>query len=88
VLMCRANAFSIPRYLHAIYTRPLVSAVPVAVLAVVLRATVFPGRGWLELGCAGVIVATSYFGIAFFVVLDATTRRQIVRTAVTVPRLP
>jgi O-antigen/teichoic acid export membrane protein len=76
-LMCRVNGFELPRYLHAIYTKPLVAALPVAAAAVALRLTALPGRNWFELIGAAAFIAAAYFGIAFFTILDAAMRRQI-----------
>lgn len=78
VLMCRVNGFRLSAYLDAIYTRPFVAAVPAALLAVALRTTLLPGRTWLELTGAAAAIALSYFSIAFFTVLDAGSRAQIV----------
>jgi len=77
VLMCRVNGFSIAEYLNAIYSRPLATAVPVALLAVVLRVTLLPGRNWFELGAAAALVAATYFALAFVTVLDPEVRAQV-----------
>lgn len=78
MLMCRANGFSIPEYLGAIYLRPLAAAVPVTVLAAALRMTVLPGQSWFELVPAAAIVAAAYYALAFFSVLDADVRSHLV----------
>ena len=85
VLMCRVNGLSIREYVRAIYTRPIAAALPVIAIAALLRTAVLPGRNWFELVAAAAIVAIVYFVIAFFVVLDEPTRRQIL---VRVPGLP
>jgi O-antigen/teichoic acid export membrane protein len=77
VVMCRVNGFSIAEYLNAIYTRPLATAVPVVLLAAVLRFTVLPGRNWFELVAAAAIVAAAYFAIAVFTVLDPDVRGHL-----------
>jgi O-antigen/teichoic acid export membrane protein len=76
VLMCRVNGLSVREYLDAIYTRPLLCAVPCFALALTLR-VMLPGRNWFELIAAAALIAGVYFGIAFFAVLDQPTRRQI-----------
>jgi O-antigen/teichoic acid export membrane protein len=76
-VMCRLNALSVRRYIDAIYTRPLIAAVPVILLAIVLRNTVLPGVNWFELITAAALLATSYFSIAAFVVLEPSLRNQI-----------
>jgi len=77
VLMCRVNGFSLPRYIQAIYARPLAAAIPVLLLAAALRTTVLPGHSWFELIAAAAIVAGSYAAIAFFVVLDRDLRGHL-----------
>ena len=84
VVMCRTNRFGIGEYLHAIYTRPLAAAVPVAAAALALKATVLPGHNWFELLSAAATIAAIYFTLAFFVVLDDPTRRRVLGR---IPRL-
>jgi membrane protein EpsK len=84
VLMCRVNGLSIRQYLEAIYARPLASAVPAAAVAMALRTGILPGRNWFELFAAAAAIAGVYFSIAFFTVLDAESRRQVLTR---VPRL-
>ena len=77
VLMCRVNGWSLREYMDAIYVRPLVAAIPAIVVCALLRFAILPGRTWLELTVAAAIVALVYFAVAFFTVLDADSRRQI-----------
>lgn len=76
ILICRVNGFSIADYLASIYARPLVSAVPVAVAAAALH-RLLPGGSWLELIAAGGVIATIYYGIAFFSVLESGHRSAL-----------
>jgi O-antigen/teichoic acid export membrane protein len=76
VLMCRVNGLSIREYMDAIYTRPLICALPCVALAMTLR-VVLPGRNWFELIASASLVALVYFVLAFFVVLDPVSRRQL-----------
>lgn len=76
ILMCRVNGLSIREYMDAIYTRPLLSAVPCVALAMALR-LVMPGRNWFELAASASLVALVYFAVAFFVVLDPVSRQQL-----------
>jgi O-antigen/teichoic acid export membrane protein len=85
VLMCRVNGFVLSTYLRAIYLRPLLIAAPVMVMAAGLRLTLLRGANWPELVTAAALVAALYFVLAFFVVLDRPTRRQIL---IRVPGLP
>jgi len=77
VIMCRLNEFSIVEYLHAIYGRPLIAAVPALVLGGALRLGVAPGRNWTELLAAAAVMGAVYFAAAFFVVLDGDSRRHV-----------
>jgi O-antigen/teichoic acid export membrane protein len=77
LVMCRVNALSLRTYLHAIYTRALVSAIPAVLVAVASRQTLLPGHGWTELLTAAALIAITYFGVAFFTVLDGGVRGQI-----------
>jgi O-antigen/teichoic acid export membrane protein len=78
VLMCRVNGFALGQYLRAIYLRALLAAIPAAAAGLMLRLTLLPGRGWLELLAAASVVAGIYFSLAFFTVLDADSRGHIV----------
>jgi O-antigen/teichoic acid export membrane protein len=78
VIMCRVNGLSIRDYFDAIYTRPLLCAVPCVALAMALR-ILLPGRNWFELITAASLVAGIYFVVAFFVVLDPGSRQQLLR---------
>jgi stage V sporulation protein B len=77
VLMCRVNGFALRAYLSAIYTAALAAAAPALLLAITLRLTLLPGRNWLELVSAGVLVTAAYAAVAFFTVLDSDARGQI-----------
>jgi O-antigen/teichoic acid export membrane protein len=77
LLMCRVNSLSLPQYLAAIYARPFAAALPAAAVAGLLRFGLLPGRTWTELIASAAIVAAVYFTTAFFTVLDADSRRQI-----------
>ncbi len=76
-IMCRINGFSVYEYVDAIYTRALLCALPVIVVAGFLRFTVLPGRNWFELIAAGAIIAGLYFSLAFVAVLDTASRKLI-----------
>jgi len=77
VIMCRINRFSVYEYIDAIYTRPLLCAIPVIMVAGLLRFRLLPGRTWFEVIGAGAILASLYFSLAFFAVLDPASRSLI-----------
>ncbi|PYQ69969.1 MAG: hypothetical protein DMG04_26335 [Acidobacteria bacterium] len=76
-IMCRINRFSVYEYIDAIYSRPLLCAVPAAAVAAMLRFTILPGRNWFDLIVAGAIISGVYFSVAFFAVLDPASRKLI-----------
>ena len=77
--LCRLNHFPLGQYLRGVYARPLAVAVPVALLAVVLRAFVWRGRTWLELILAGGVISAAFFAVAFFTVLEPDARARFIR---------
>jgi O-antigen/teichoic acid export membrane protein len=79
VALCWQNGFHLGRYLWAVYSPGLAAAIPVVTLALVLRQGVWPGATWPELILAGLAIALSYFGIAFFAVLHPEHRHQVLR---------
>ena len=77
ILICQVNGFPLGEYVTAIYARPLLSGVPVLLIAVALRQTVWAGSNWLELISAAVVVAGTYFGIALFSVVEHDHRQRL-----------
>lgn len=69
------------RYVNLIYTRPLLSAIPVLILSLIMKATWLPGASWLQLAMAGLLIASLYYPIAFFACADAE-HRSIIDTAI------
>jgi O-antigen/teichoic acid export membrane protein len=62
-------------YLSGIYTRPLLIATPVLVLAYALKAAVFPGHNLYEIAAASAITGCFAWGLAFFGALEAEHRQ-------------
>ena len=75
--LCWQNGFPLGRYLREVYGRGLLAAVPVAGVALALRATVLPGAGWGDLLAAGASIFACYAAIAFFWVLEPEHRHQL-----------
>jgi O-antigen/teichoic acid export membrane protein len=76
---CWQNDFPLGQYVQAVYGRALVCAVPICVLAFLVRGTLLPGNDWSDLLLAATIVFGGYFALAFFWVLEADHREQLMR---------
>jgi O-antigen/teichoic acid export membrane protein len=74
ILICRENGFPLVRYLREIYERPLLTGVPVLLVAVLMKRGVLPGSDWPQLLMAAAAVACAYFAIAWFAVLPPEQR--------------
>ena len=74
ILICRENGFPLVRYLREIYERPLLTGVPVLLVAVLMKRGVLPGSDWPQLLTAAAAVACAYFAIAWFAVLPPEQR--------------
>jgi O-antigen/teichoic acid export membrane protein len=79
VMLCRQNGFALGRYLAAVYGRGLAAGAVVLPLALILRATTWPGNDWIELIAAGSTIAATYFAVAFFAVLEPEQREIVLR---------
>lgn len=77
VMLCVKNGFSLPQYLGAVYGPGLGAAIPIVVFAVWLERAVLPGATWFELIAAGVLIAGTYFSLAFFLVLRPDHRHAV-----------
>lgn len=76
-LVSREFKFSLLYFVHSIYTWPVVAAIPSAAFAYLLRITILPGNNWFQLFAAGALVASVYFGLAFFVCLPPEHRSRL-----------
>ena len=76
VLICRVNGFPLREYITAIYAGPLLSALPVALIAFGLH-RVLPGRSWTEVILAGAAIAAVYYALAFWSVLEPGQRAAV-----------
>ena len=75
--LCRALQFPAPRFLLSIYTRPLLTALPVWAAAQAWSQATGWGNSWLELAVAGGAVAGVYMGAAFFTTLEPAHQRML-----------
>ena len=76
-LVSREMNVSFLWFMHSVYTWPVLTGVPVAVFAYLLRQTILPGRNVFQLVAAGALVAIPYFAIAFFACLPAMHRARV-----------
>jgi len=86
-LVSRALNSSFLLYMRGIYARPLLSAVPVWILAWFLQKRGLPGTTWPQLTLAGSICVAGYSAVAFFACLPPHHRMMILsRVPVVGPR--
>jgi O-antigen/teichoic acid export membrane protein len=74
VLVCRALESSFTEYMRQIYLRPLLTAVPVALLAGLVKAQWIPGHTWAGLMAATALVGIAYAGLALFTCIEREHR--------------
>jgi O-antigen/teichoic acid export membrane protein len=78
-VLCHRNGFPFGHYIASIYGRPLAAAIVIMPLVFVLRTQVWTGANWRELLAAAASVASSYYALAYFVVLGPAERAAIVQ---------
>ena len=79
-LLARANNFSLSWYLATIYLRPLLTGVPVALVAAAMK-TRLPGRNWPQIIAAAAIIAGTYFVTALFTCLERRHRDSLLHAS-------
>ena len=75
--LCRALRFSPSRFLVSIYTRPLLTALPVWAAAQAWHTATGWGAGLLELLTAAAAISAVYLGAAFFTTLEPAHQRML-----------
>ncbi len=73
-LVCRSLSFRLVAYLSAIYGRPLLTALPVAAIALWCKMHGLSGRNLTELLAIAATLALLYLGIAFFTCMEPAHR--------------
>ena len=73
-LVSREMNFSFPRFVGSIYVWPFVSAIPAFALAMILKATILPGRNWLQIAAMLAIIGITYFSVAMFLCVPPNHR--------------
>ena len=74
VLLCHAIHFNLGKYLAGIYVAPTLTAIPVVLAALWLKAHWIAGANYFQLAAAGLMIAGLYYAIAFFACLEPQHR--------------
>lgn len=85
-LVSREMRLSFPWFMHSIYARPVITALPVALLAMALRISILPGKTWFQLLEVSSLLTTLYFALALFICLPASHRSRL--ASMVAQRLP
>ncbi len=78
-LVSREMHFPFLKYITSIYFWPCISAIPAFGMAMYLKATVLPGRNWLQIAVVMALIGIVYFGIAIFLCVPPS-HRGLLRT--------
>jgi hypothetical protein len=78
-LLCRHLKIGFAGYMRDIYSRPILTAIPVAAMAWALKSYLLPGRNWMELLASSSTIGLVYLTLAFFFVLGPHHRGWIIR---------
>jgi O-antigen/teichoic acid export membrane protein len=73
-LVCRSLGFGFFSYLSRIYSRPMLTGVPVLVLMWTVKIRWITGRTWLDLLVAAVLTGVLYWALALFTSIEREHR--------------
>ncbi|MBV9504506.1 MAG: polysaccharide biosynthesis protein [Acidobacteriia bacterium] len=76
-LVCHNLDFGFVPYLSRIYLRPLLTAVPVALLALLVKFRWIPGRTWPQLSLAALLIGVGYGSLALFTCIEREHRELL-----------
>jgi O-antigen/teichoic acid export membrane protein len=76
-LVCSSINMRFGTYMASIYTRPVLTALPVLALAYWMRSHLMAGRNWTELIAASSLLGGLYLSAAFFTCLDVEHRNLL-----------
>jgi small-conductance mechanosensitive channel len=79
-LVCRALDSSFPGYMRGIYARPVLTAIPVLLLARALKAAGVSGQTWLQLILIGAFTSAAFYLAAFFTCVTPDHRKLILHS--------
>jgi O-antigen/teichoic acid export membrane protein len=72
--LCRALRVSYVRYMTGVYSRPLLTAIPLVALIYAVKATILPGRNLLEIAAASGLAGVVGWGLGFLTSLEPDHR--------------
>jgi O-antigen/teichoic acid export membrane protein len=68
-------------FMSAVYSMPLLAALPVGALAWLLHSTVLPGANWYQIFAAATVIGTVYYALAFAMCLPRDHKALVQRWA-------
>ncbi len=79
-LVCRALDSSFPGYMRGIYARPVLTAIPVLLLAQALKAAGVSGQTWPQLILIGALTSAAFYLPAFFTCVTPDHRKLMLHS--------
>ncbi len=79
-LVCRALDSSFVRYMRGIYARPMLTAIPILLLARALKAAGLSGRTWTQLILMGAFTSVAFLLPAFFTCVTRDHRKLMLHS--------
>jgi O-antigen/teichoic acid export membrane protein len=77
--LCRVLQFPYSRYMAGIYTRPLLTAVPLFAVIYFLKVVIFPGQSLVEIAAVSTIAGGLGWGLGYFTVLEPEHRALLLQ---------
>jgi O-antigen/teichoic acid export membrane protein len=74
LIVSRSLNFSFFEYMRRIYIRPILTGLPIASMAWALKMRVLPGRTWLDLFAAALLIGLAYSALALFTCIEPEHR--------------
>src|SRR5579871_985081 len=78
-LVSKTLSLSFSGFMQTIYARPILTALPVAVIAYWARITQLPGGNWFQILAAAALIGIPYYVLAFFFCLEPGHRQLLTR---------
>jgi O-antigen/teichoic acid export membrane protein len=66
-------------YVRGVYLSPVMAAVPVFILAKLLKTAVIPGHSWFQIALLGAVIGLTYYSVALFVSARSDHRRLLLQ---------